>query len=387
MPITSGSGDCNTSQWRQKTPSDAFNRHPEQGWFGKLVHFSGFLEYLSHPIQEWVGPADLIIFQRNIVTPQAFDAIQYWQGMGKPVVVDLDDAYQMLPRSNPAYQFWNEREDTWQGKRVRGAGLKYLEEGLRLSNGLLSPNRSLLQDWRYVSGNSYYLPNYAEPAWWVDLPSRADLKKEKGLEGKTVIGWGGSVSHYDSWYGSGIREAAGRVSQRHPEVIWLICGNDARIFNSLPVSRDQKVLQPGVPPDVWPRLVKSFDIGLAPLFGLYDQRRSWIKGIEYALAGVPWVGTAGEPYKDIADLGTLVPNGADAWEEALEAVLSNLKSEQELAGGRVEAARLRFLVDSNLPTFHRVYSQIKQDFVDSHAVLPGLYFVTDKEFASEPAAA
>jgi hypothetical protein len=341
------------------------NRHNDEGWFAKLIHVSGFYNYLDPTVQDWVMPADIVVLQRNIIHQQALDAMAYFQGMGKPVVVDLDDAYQSLPWSNPAHRFWHETDD--------GAALKVLEEGLRQSNGLVAPNPLLLQDWAHVT-NGYLLPNFAEGDWWTGLPSGEELKAERGLGDRVVVGWGGSVSHYDSWWGSGIREAAERVARRHPEVLWYVCGNDPRIAAQLPVPGDQKAMQLGVPPEAWPRTVKMFDIGVAPLFGPYDQRRSWIKGLEYLLAGVPWVGTQGVPYQDLASLGTLIPNGADAWEAALEDKLADLGAEQEQAAARVELAR-GWLVDNQLHTFRAVYGQAIQDYEEYHRPLPGVHHV------------
>ena len=86
--------------------------------------------------------SDLVIFQRNCLHPIIYDAIKYYQGLGKPVVFDLDDAYQMLPWSNPARHFWHEVEySNHLGEVEKGGAIKMLEEGVRLSNGLISPNR------------------------------------------------------------------------------------------------------------------------------------------------------------------------------------------------------------------------------------------------------
>lgn len=357
-------------------------------WNCKLIHASGFLNYLSPVVQNYVMEADLITVQRNVIDPQILESIRYFLGMGKPVAIDLDDAYHILPWSNPAHRFWHERDDLYtphsegvsqfgqaslngHGK-VNGAALRYLEDGLRLTQALIAPNRNLLADWQHVC-RGYYLQNYAEPGWWIDLPTREELKEKRGLQDKIVIGWGGSVSHYDSWEGSGIYEAAWRICRRHPSVVWMVCGNDTRIYDHLPVPYDQKILQPGVPAEQWPLGVKTFDIGVAPLFGIYDQRRSWIKGIEYSLAGVPWVGTAGEVYRDVADTGILAPNGADAWEIAIEKIISNLQAEQATMEARIPEARQRFLVDNNLDKFETTYRQIINDFQGmNQPALPGV---------------
>lgn len=326
------------------------------GHKAKLIHVSGFLDILNPAIQDFIGPADLIIVQRNLVHQSVFDAFEYWQGLGKAIAVDLDDAYQMLPWSNPAHHFWVDNPE-----HMDPPPLYMLEEGLRRAGHLIAPNRVLLQDWSHVA-RGYYIPNFARAEWWTNLPSRAEAKQAHWNLGgeRIVIGWGGSVSHYDAWWGTGIREAARVLCHKYPDLVWVICGNDPRIYEQLPVPLSQKIMQPGVPPDQWPGLVKAFDIGVAPLFGPYDQRRSWIKGLEYLLAGVPWVGTAGEPYRDLANLGTLIANSPAGWEFALDQKIKGLRVEQEQADDKVKNARQWFTLNqiSNLVS---VYQSICND--------------------------
>jgi hypothetical protein len=352
-------------------PSDAMNRAREQNgadWDAKLIHVSGFLDYLNPAIQDLLMPRDLIVLQRNIISPDVVDIIRYFQGLGKPVCADLDDMYQALPWSNPAHPFWIQNT-----AKLDPPPLVALEKGLKQSNGLIAPNRQLLSDWSYIV-KGFYLPNYARREWWTDLPSRADSKAAVKLSNRIVIGWGGSVSHYDSWWGSGIREAAQLICRKYPEVLWMICGNDPRIYEQLPVPFDQRRQFAGVPPQDWPKVVKTFDIGVAPLHGFYDQRRSWIKGLEYGLAGTPWIGASGEPYRDLADVGTLIDPGVDSWYYALDRMIGNLAKEQELAESRVPYYQ-EYFIDNQLDTCRKVYEGVIENFKLEHGRLPNVYYV------------
>lgn len=352
--------EWNCSQWRSLTPSDAINRSEKHN--AKLIHVTGFEDYLNPVIQEIVAPADIIIFQRNLIRDTVFDAMHYWQGMTKPVLIDLDDAYHILPWSNPAHKFWMENEEI--------QPLEMLEYGISISDGLIAPNRILLNDWSHVA-QGYYLQNFAEKKWWDDLPSREESRKELDLEDKIVIGWGGSVSHYDSWHGSGLIKAAKSICDRHNNVVFMICGNDRRMYDHLDVPSSQKYLQEGVAPNVWPHIVKRFDIGVAPLFGPYDQRRSWIKGLEYMLASVPWIATTGEPYRDIAEYGTLVDNGSSNWEDAIENMISNIPDEHERMS-QVAILSTQWYADNQIDTFAKVYERAITDFRGERSHLPNL---------------
>ena len=365
--------EWNCSQWRSLTPSDAINRSGKHS--AKLIHVSGFENYLNPAMQEIIAYADIIIFQRNLVSERIFEAIRYWQGMGKPVAVDLDDAYHILPWSNPAHKFWIHDNNS--------VPLEKLEYGLSLTNGLIAPNRLLLDDWKHVT-KGYYLQNYAEKEWWENLPEHKTLKKKLGMENKIIIGWGGSVSHYDSWYGSGIMQAAKQICNRHSNVTWMICGSDKRIYDNLRVPKAQKIYQSSVRPKQWPHVVKHFDIGVAPLLGPYDQRRSWIKGLEYMLAGIPWIATHGEPYKDLAQYGILIKNNADNWFDAIENVIKKFDYYQHKSIANIETAK-QWYADNQIDTFISVFEHIINDFNNSNISgrLPGLVHVSGKKIKNE----
>jgi glycosyltransferase involved in cell wall biosynthesis len=117
--------------------------------------------------------------------------------------------------------------------------------------------------------------------------------------------------------------------------------------------------------------VRTFDIGVAPLHGPYDQRRSWIKGLEYLLAGVPWVGTQGEPYRDLAGLGILIPNSPESWAYAVGQLIKDLEYEQAASMKKTDVAAQWFM-DRQLETYGRVYEEVRNNFAASRGRLPGI---------------
>jgi hypothetical protein len=72
--------------------------------------------------------------------------------------------------------------------------------------------------------------------------------------------------------------------------------------------------------ETWPKTVGTFDIGVAPLSGEYDRRRSLLKTLEFATAGIPWVATDEAPYKE-SEGGLRIPNKSSAWYGALRDVI------------------------------------------------------------------
>lgn len=303
--------EWNCSQWRSLSPSNALNASGKHT--ARCIYLHSIEAFLDPAVQEIVGPADVIIVQRNLIKQSVWDFCDYWSGLGKTLVADLDDAYQMMPWANPAHAYWEEN---------RGGLPKHpvdqLREGLMHVDGLTAPSRQLLEDWEDVVAG-YWLPNWATGSWYKSFPDRELSAEREAL----TIGWGGSVSHYDSWWGSGIRDALVQLCVEFPHVRVKVCGNDKRIFDQLLVPDAQKIHQVGVPPEQWPGIVNTFDIGVAPLSGEYDQRRSWIKALEYLLVGIPWVGTSGRPYTDFAEYGQLVNGEPEQWYIALREIVEN----------------------------------------------------------------
>lgn len=309
-------------------------------------------------------PAQIVIVQRNLVNQRVWDFCDYWRGMGKTVIADLDDAYNMMPTSNPAYRFWVQNR----GKLPQDP-VEALAEGLHHVDGLTSPSRVILDDWKDIVPG-YWLPNWAEGSWYKELPER------KRGEGQLVIGWGGSVSHYDSWWGSGIREALAAICAEFPQVTVKICGNDPRIYDQLPVPEGQKARQRGVQPQDWPGIVNTFDIGIAPLSGDYDQRRSWIKALEYLLVGIPWCATSGAPYAEFGDFGMLVDEGPENWYDALKDIIQDYPDRLEAARRNREIGFSQTM-EANIDNYANTCAKVSR--ARRNARLPGIAYVNWEE--------
>jgi hypothetical protein len=194
------------------------------------------------------------------------------------------------------------------------------------------------------------------------VPNYIDLEKYQSLERQlhdgVWIGWGGSLSHLQSFTGSGILTALKRVCRARPQVKVLIHGSDRQLFEQLPLPPEQKVLHPWVAYAEWPRRLVNFDIGLAPLHGAYDERRSWIKVLEYLVLKIPWIASDGPAYADLRPYGWLVKNTPANWERLLLDMVDHLDDY------RAQAAREPYLfgisqaIDANIDKVAAQYASI-----------------------------
>ena len=342
--------EWNCSEWRCAIPARAINRAGRhQAELVSLADFGTHTPAATAACER----ADVIVVQRNLAGP-VLSAIQHWKARGKVLLADFDDAYDLMPPSNPAYAYWIRGLVHGPGKdapvvKVNPPPLTQFKWGLRLVDAATVPSKRLASDWQAYT-DVRYLPNY------IELSNYQNIKPAPHQD--ILVGWGGSLSHLQSFTESHVMKALQRVCRARPQVKALVCGSDRRIFDDLPLPAGQKILQPWVPYSEWPQVLSRFDIGIAPLYGPYDERRSWIKVLEYMVMKIPWAASDGPAYSDLRPFGWLVSNTAGAWERLLLDMVDHL---DEYRQNTVQDAYLYALaqsVDENVEKIVETYASI-----------------------------
>jgi glycosyltransferase involved in cell wall biosynthesis len=344
--------ECTHSEWRCAILARAINRTKRHS--AKLLNLNEFGLNTQRADVD-CSSADVIVVQCNLIGP-VLSAIQHWKARDKVVIVDFDDAYDLMPSTNPSYQYWSkgikstrQLDGTTLREQIYPPPLTQFKWGLRLAHAATVPSLRLADDWREYT-DVYYLPKF------IDLEKYHNVKLEphEGIN----IGWGGNKSHLQSFKRSGVVEALGRVCDSRPQVKVIIAGGDKRIFDLLPFPENRKTLLPWVSNSQWSQVLSKFDIGLAPLHGPFDDRRSWFKVLEYMVMKIPWVGSAGSAHFEIGDYGLLINNHPDVWERVLLDIIDNLHEY------KLEASRLPYLfgisqsIDENVEKLIVTYQNV-----------------------------
>jgi glycosyltransferase involved in cell wall biosynthesis len=333
--------EWNSSEWRCVIPAQAIDHSPEHQ--ADLLAVASFANRTPEA-EQLCSQAELIVVERNLFGP-VLTAIMHWKAQGKGVIATFDDAYHLLPKDNLSHDFWlkgiaRKKQD---GKEVQEIldppPITQFKWGLRMVDGAVVASKKLVEDWEEFT-HVRHLPMY------LDLERYRDLPEKEPEDDTVVIGWSGSLSHLHS-FSSGILEALERVARARPEVRLKI-GNDRRIYEKLNLPEGQKELTPWVPYEEWPKILASYDIGLAPMEGDYDARRSWVKVLEYMAVKVPWLASRSPAYQELADYGILVENTAEAWEMALLDLVDRHEVHQKRAEGKPYLFALSQGVNQNI---------------------------------------
>ena len=289
------------------------------------------------PIQMWANnnsaalrrsaSHDIVIIQRVLLI-ETIPLIQSIRNSGVKVLVDFDDSYDRIRPDNAAYEFWGSGVVTVNGekKELDVHPIEHFKTVLTTCSGFMCPSEELVNDWGGFA-KGYYLPNYLDHRSYI--PHINEDYPEVSLP---VVGWGGSLSHIPSFEESGVKEALVRL---HAEgKIKLMIFGDDRVVSKMEIPETKYL--PYCRFYEWPNYLSKIDIGIAPLAGEYDARRSRLKVAEYQMMGIPFVATHGSPYDDTIDStsglyvnqgekGILDKKNVHGWYKALDRIVSNIR--------------------------------------------------------------
>jgi hypothetical protein len=361
--VSDGQSEYNSAKWRSDIPGDALRAA------GHNTYFLGIKHWLKDTdIGRYVAAkSDVIVIQRVMVNESLAQA-KKWREKGKIVILDWDDHYHSVEKTNPAYDFWRD------GNVQVSAGyvsyktkigydpLKKFEEGIDICSAGTVPSTVMVNDYSHY-GNVFYLPNYINPEPYQAI-------KRHNHNGEIWIGWGGSLGHLESFEGSGIAEALRLVLQEHKNVRFLLIG-DKRIAESIMLPAGKVIFRPYVAYQDWPEMLAQFDIAIAPLYGAFDKRRSFLKAVESSVSRIPLIATGDKKYPVYQEFfgspaHIYIPSEEEKpdkehrirlWRNSINAVIANIDHYREKAAGESYELGMEYDVSSNVDNIIATYEK------------------------------
>jgi len=343
--------ELNTSIHRMFTPAKALRR---KDYGISLIPMQLFQENRKDA-EEAILKSHVIVVERNLIG-DILTQMVYWVVRSRVVIVNFDDFYDGIEETNISYPYWHDGIV----KTIENGEEKILnifphplwqfKFGLKMCHAQTLASKELVKFYGQYSP-SYLIPNYFEVDKYINIP------KEK--RDYITIGWGGSVSHLQSYRDSGVLKALKNVINSRSNVKIMICG-DKRIYDILEIPENRKIFQPYVPYEQWGSIVaKKFDIGLAPLAGRYDDFRSSLKLIEYGLTKTPNIVTDNLAYHDYPEYGSkMIQNGEDNWTKSILETIDNLEEEKNKMSGDPYQNALKMNVDLHAEEIAELYRKI-----------------------------
>jgi len=279
-----------------------------QAPFGKVV-CSTEPEGDGTRITEW--QEDVVVLQRPAKRSTA-DMIPVLQKRGIAVVVDVDDDFSCLHPQHPARDHFNPSLSP-------DVNFAHLARACRQADLVTVTTTALAE--RYGShGRVAILPNCV-PASILDLPRSSD--------GHTV-GWSGALHMHPG----DLQVTHGGVAGALRDSDWRfkVIGNHERVGAALGLDTDPDGTG-FLDIDEWHRELGSLDIGVVPLCDTkFNEAKSWLKGIEYAARGVPFVASPTIEYQKLAaeGVGVLAADRGRTWRKELRQFMDDESLRHEM---------------------------------------------------------
>ncbi len=323
--------ELNTSKYRVQIPA-------------KYLQKAGHLIQVKHISELDLSEVPETVLIERVVTPEMFDLLRL-AGV-KHLVVTFDDHYGLIPKDSPtAYLYWK-------GKKLNGPkGIDEFKQALGMADRVIVPSPLLVRDFASsAKGHILCIPNYYDPEIWIK--AQPALAKPEGV---LIFGWGGSRQHGVSWRQCRLAEGLSQLQKVYGDKIqvWVYARTADETLEKARVNFSSF---PWVKFEDWPRHILDFDIGMLPLSGEYDRRRSSLKAIEYGLARLPWVGNVeySDPYNGCQG-GLFVSDNPRAWQTACAKLIEDDDLRKSLGcTGQTWAKNYDMSLSTNLDSYQKV---------------------------------
>lgn len=269
---------------------------------------------------------DVVVVQRPLRRTYAEQVIPLLQSHGIAVVVEVDDDFRTIDPRNPAWRDAHPRlspDRNWQ----------WLDKAAALADLVTVTTPALAA--RYgCHGRVIVLPNYIP---WSHTTVQAVP------EDRPVLGWTGSVATHPG----DLDVAAAAVRHAlaaHPQWRFRAVGG-AQTLRALGLDPGQGHETVPWTTDLTDYLKQyaRLDAAVVPLApGPFNEAKSWLKGLEAAAVGVPFVASSTGPYRHLHELGAgLLADSRRDWKRQLGRLLDDEPLRLDLAAaGRQVAAGL-----------------------------------------------
>jgi hypothetical protein len=230
---------------------------------------------------------DVIVMQRYMHKNVLVD-MKRAQASGQIIINDVDDWYWGLSKKNAAYSMSDPTLNP-------DENIQWYKNILEQSDAIFASTPFLHRKLSEWNDSVYLQTNYVNTDQYKDVPPFESPNKHK-----LVVGWMGSTSHR-----SGDLEILKPYSAQITRFATFHHTGDIKVphvprfFKEIGVSAGSVTTSPFLPPYQLQDGFK-FQVGIVPLTNIpFNHAKSYIKGLEYAAAGVPFVCSYSPQYEEL----------------------------------------------------------------------------------------
>jgi glycosyltransferase involved in cell wall biosynthesis len=305
------------------------------------AHGFGLMVEDEKAIHGW----DIIVF-KLIMHQRILDEMEKAKSMGQIIVVDIDDWHDGLEKTNRAYDVTDPEKSPENNRDI-------YNKIISLADAIIVSTPFLGDYYSKFNKNCFMVRNGIDLDRWK--------RKPVNFTDKPTIGWVGATP----WRSSDLESVADSVGSfinsnglkfHHSGHLNV---NAAHAADQLGISRDSTTTLPLVPILDYPKLFSPIDIGIVPLNDVqFNHAKSFIKGLEYVAAGVPFIASWSPEYEFMAGYGVgRVARNKSEWEYHLSELMDPAMRKDEVEEN-LENVKNLFTMDKRGAEWNYVYRSI-----------------------------
>lgn len=303
-------------------------------------------KFIIKRLNETLSEHHKIIVLKVIMSRQALEFMPQAQARGQKVVVDIDDLFDEIHESNHAHTSTDANRSPDNNREI-------YKQIIAQADALICSTPFIEQYYKklYPSKPIYMVRNSIDIERW---------KRMKAVKRQTIIGWLGATP----WRSLDLEQMAPffndylesrDVKFHHSGHINWAAGAHLR----LKIDPSRCSVSPMVPLFELPTAYAHFDIGIVPLNDIpFNRAKSFIKGLEYAAAGIPFVASALPEYEYLAEHGVgRVASTPDEWANHFDELLSrSLREDESIHNFNI--VKKEFSIQANAKKWVDVFAEI-----------------------------
>lgn len=256
------------------------------GWNSE--HGFGLLVPENKAIHGW----DIIVF-KLIMLQSIAEKMESAKEMGQKIVVDIDDWFEGLSKSNLAHKM----TDPEMNPRNNREHYMHIIDN---ADAIITSTPFLYDFYTNVKGykNVYMVRNGIDLPRWTQRKDHSRYLPQFGWVGATP--WrSNDLETLNPFFGQFLEK--NRLSFHHSGHI----KNAKNAKDQFGIPKSVKVTtQPMEKISKYPELFRKIDVGVVPLNNVeFNHAKSGIKGLEYSAAGVPWIASYSPEYEILEEQG------------------------------------------------------------------------------------
>jgi len=238
---------------------------------------------------------------------KAKEMIEEARALGQVVIIDIDDWFMGLPQTNIAFHTTHPNKDaTW--------NRDHMHTSYSAADALIHSTEFLYDNYGKKNKNNYLVRNAVAPDLF--------MKRFDNAGSKPTIGWVGIMM----WRQHDVEKLQGILGpflDQHDLMFYhagMLMDKPKQFAELTKMDPERLIEVTGT--NVWNygNILMPMDVGLVPLDMIpFNEAKSSLKGVEYAMSGIPFVAAGTHEYKLLASEGAgKVANKPSEWIKHME---------------------------------------------------------------------